>query len=453
MAQKVHLAIDFGAGSGRVMAGWRQADGSFAIEELHRFGNRPARLGKHVYWDFPALFEEMIEGLRRAVAKGFEIASVGVDTWGVDFGLIDNAGSIVGLPFCYRDESTVGYPERLAKARGAEAHYAEAGIQVMPINTVYRLMSINDEQPRLLEAADRLLFMPDLFSFFLTGQPNVEYTIASTSELIDARTRQWNLPLIESLGLPTRLFGPIVMPGTVRGHLTDSVKKRIGLDASVDVPVVAVGSHDTASAIHASQADASTAFLSSGTWSLLGAVVDEPILTEDARVGDFTNEGAVGGKIKFLQNITGLWILQRLMAAWKENEPELGYAAIIDEGEAAALVATIDVDDPAFSNPESMERAIVDYCHTHGTPAPATRGEFVRCVLTSLAQRYKRGVDTLNALLPSPIRRINIIGGGSQNRLLNTLAAEATGLEIVAGPVEATAIGNIKLQAEALGLD
>lgn len=450
---KAHIAVDFGGGSGRVVAGHFTPGGELQLDEVHRFGNRQARLGRHLYWDFPALFEDMIEGLAKATAKGYEILSVGIDTWGVDFGLVGPDGALVGLPYCYRDEATLPYPERLEAIRPAADHYAQAGIQIMAINTIYRLMAMRDANPALLQAAEHLLFTPDLFSYYLTGEANVEYTIASTSELLDARTRDWNRPLIRELGLPEKLFGPIVMPGTRRGMMTPDVVRRIGAPAGSRIPVIAVASHDTQSAVYASLAtgDPTTAFLSSGTWSLLGAVTPEPVLTEEARLAGFSNEGAVGSEICLLQNITGLWILQRLVAQWKARGEAADYPTLVAEAEAApADCAIIDVDDQLFVNPPSMEDAIRDYCTAHGLRVPATRGETTRIVCASLAARYKRGIDGLNRLLPVPIRRLNIIGGGSQNSLINRLTAEATGVEVVAGPVEATAIGNIMLQHTAL---
>lgn len=448
----MNIAVDFGAGSGRVMAGRVDGDGVMHITELHRFANRRVQLGHHIYWDFPALFAEMMEGLRKAAMTGERIDSIGIDTWGVDFGLIDRAGCLLGNPVCYRDPATAGYPERLAQIDSPAAHYGEAGIQVMEINTVYRLMAMNDEQPQMLGAAASLLFMPDLFSYFLTGNPNVEYTIASTSELIDARSRNWNFGLIRRLGLSEGLFGPIVMPGHVRGCLTDAVKEQLGID--YDVPVVAVGSHDTASAVYASAAStrpSDTAYLSSGTWSLLGVLLDSPMLTEQARQAGFTNEGGVGGKIRFLQNITGLWILQRLVEEWRRQGLTCDYPSLIAQAEQAVTDAVIDVDSPVFANPSDMQEAIGDYCRAHHLAVPQSQGEVVRVVLESLACRYARGIKALNELLPAPVTRLNIIGGGSLNKLLNALTAKAAGVEVVAGPVEATAIGSLLLQAEATG--
>lgn len=445
-----YLAVDFGGGSGRVMAG-SICQGTLKLEEVYRFPNRQVRMGNHVYWDFLALFDEMKNGLRQAVRKGYHIRSIGIDTWGVDFALIDRKGNLLGNPVCYRDSRTDGLPEEFFDT--LEAHYSEAGIQVMSINTLFQLYSMKKSDDVQLEVADRLLFMPDLFSFFLTGVANNEYCIASTSELLDARSRSWNRALIHRLGVPEHLFGDIVMPGTVRGRLKPEIAEEIGLTEEVDV--IAVGSHDTASAVFAipeTQVDKSRcAFLSSGTWSLLGVELDEPILTEEARICGFTNEGGVGGKIRFLQNITGLWILQRLMAQWKERGEECGYDVLLSAAESADISFVIDVDDKVFQNPADMQAAIAGYCREHQLPVPTTSGEYVRCVLQSLAQRYKRAIEQLNRLLSSPIEQLNIIGGGCRNALLNRLTADVLGIPVIAGPVEATAIGNILVQAIAKG--
>ena len=445
---KVYLAADFGGGSGRVIAGWLE-DGKLTMEEIHRFGNRQVRLGDHVYWDFPALFEDMKAGLKKAASKGYEVESIGVDTWGVDFGLIDRDGQLLGNPVCYRDARTASMTEKLFETLNPTEHYATTGIQVMEINTLAQLLSIKGTAQ--LEAAEHLLFMPDLFSYFLTGKATNEYCIASTSELLDAKRREWSWETIEALGLPKRIFGDIVMPGTVRGELRKDIAEETGLK---DVKVIAVGSHDTASAVAAIPAiegDGPVAFLSSGTWSLLGIELPEPILTEEARQAEFTNEGGVGGRIRFLQNITGLWILQRLMAEWKERGEEQTFGELLPAAEQASISSIIPVADAAFTNPPSMEKAISDYCRQSNQPVPQTKGEFVRCLFQSLAKKYKDAIEGVNGLLPESLKRLHIIGGGSQNGLLNQFTADALGIPVWAGPVEATAMGNILVQAMAAG--
>lgn len=445
-----YLAIDFGGGSGRVMAGSIDRN-ALRIEEVYRFPNRQIRMGGHVYWDFLYLFQEMKNGIRKAVQEGYSVRSIGIDTWGVDFGLIDRAGRLLGNPVCYRDTRTDGLPGKLFDETSLAKHYAEAGIQVMPINTLFQLYAMKQSGEAALEAADRLLFMPDLFSYFLTGEAGNEYCIASTSELLLARERTWNRDLIGRMGLPDRLFGRIVMPGTVRGRLLKEVCEEVGLEESVEV--IAVGSHDTASAVFAVPAPEGRrcAYLSSGTWSLLGVELDAPILTEEARKAGFTNEGGVGGTIRFLQNITGLWMLQQLMGQWKERGEKTDYDFLIAEAETAEIESVIDVDDPSLQNPADMEQAIADCCAAKGLRRPATQGEFVRCILLSLAQRYKQGVEQLNRLIPEPVEQLHIVGGGCRNILLNRLTEEALGIPVTAGPVEATAIGNILVQAIAAG--
>ncbi len=446
------LAVDFGAGSGRVIAG-RVKNGRLTLDELHRFRNRQIQIGKHLYWDFPALFEDMKEGLRKAAQKYDDVESIGIDTWGVDYGLVDKAGNLMGNPICYRDASTANLPDELFGRIDLSAHYARTGIQVMPINTMFQLYARKRENETWLNDAQHLLFMPDLFAYYLTGVPGNEYCIASTSELLDAHKRDWDRELITRLDLPSHLFGRLLNPGEVRGTLLPEVASDLGLPLTVKV--VAVGSHDTASAVYAVpfQSDKRTvsAYLSSGTWSLLGMELDEPILTEEARLAGFTNEGGVGGKIRFLQNITGLWILQCLIREWEERGLRTDYDYLIAEAEQVSDAPYVDVDSPAFQHPASMEKAIAEDCRMRGVLPPASQGEYVRCVLQSLAERYRRGIERLNGFLPRPIECLHIIGGGCRNRLLNRLTEEALGIPVIPGPIEATAIGNLLVQAEACG--
>lgn len=449
-----YLAIDFGGGSGRVIAGTitdEKGEKKLTMQLVHRFQNRQVRLGNHVYWDFPALFEDMKTGLKKAAQLGLKVSGIAIDTWGVDFGLIDRDGNLVGNPVCYRDARTNGMAERFFADVDRTAHYAVNGTQVMEINTLFQLLSLKLADSPQLQIADKLLFTPDLFSYFLTGEANTEYTIASTSEMLDARKRDWDWELIDSLGLPRHLFCPIVMPGTVRGRLRKDIAEETGLG---EVDVIAVGSHDTASAVAAVPAtddEQPVAFISSGTWSLLGVEINEPILTEEARRAEFTNEGGIGGKITFLQNITGLWFIQRLMAEWKEEGDEQQYDILLPAAEKAVIDTVIPVDDAAFQNPPSMQQAIIDYCNAHNLTAPTSKAETTRIVLQSLAAKYAEATSALNAMLPSPIKKLHIIGGGSQNKLLNRLTEEALGVPVEAGPVEATGIGNILTQALAKG--
>lgn len=449
-----YLAIDFGGGSGRVIAGTitdEKGEKKLTMQLVHRFQNRQVRLGNHVYWDFPALFEDMKTGLKKAAQLGLKVSGIAIDTWGVDFGFIDRDGNLVGNPVCYRDARTNGMAERFFADVDRTAHYAVNGTQVMEINTLFQLLSLKLADSPQLQIADKMLFTPDLFSYFLTGEANTEYTIASTSEMLDARKRDWDWQLIDNLGLPRHLFCPIVMPGTVRGRLRKDIAEETGLG---EVDVIAVGSHDTASAVAAVPAtddEQPVAFISSGTWSLLGVEINEPILTEEARRAEFTNEGGIGGKITFLQNITGLWFIQRLMAEWKEEGDEQQYDILLPAAEKVVIDTVIPVDDAAFQNPPSMQQAIIDYCNAHNLTAPTSKAETTRVVLQSLAAKYAEATSALNAMLPSPIKKLHIIGGGSQNKLLNRLTEEAIGVPVEAGPVEATGIGNILTQALAKG--
>ena len=446
--KSTYLAADFGGGSGRLIAG-SLFRGKLEMEEIHRFPNRQVRLGNHIYWDFPALFEDLKTGLRLAAQKGYAVKGIGIDTWGVDFGLIDRNGNLVGNPVCYRDGRTDGLPPEVFRILDERKHYEVTGIQVMAINTLFQLYSMQKNREPQLEIARRLLFMPDLFSYFLTGVANNEYCIASTSELLDAKSRNWSEETIRALGFPEHLFGEIIQPGSIRGTLKEDIARETGLGP---VDVIAVGSHDTASAVAAvPAAETPIAFLSSGTWSLLGVETEEPILTEEARQARFTNEGGVGGRIRFLQNITGLWILQRLMDEWNARGEGQCYDTIIPQAAEVGIDTIIPVDAPEFMNPENMENALMDYCRRHALHVPQTKAETVKCVLQSLAFKYRQAVEKLNRCLPSPIRCLNIIGGGSQNKLLNQLTADALDIPVYAGPAEATAIGNILTQAMAKG--
>ena len=441
-----YIAVDFGGGSGRVIAGYTSG-GELELDTIYRFPNRQVRMGGHIYWDFLSLFEDMKKGLRMAVDKGYRILSIGIDTWGVDFGLIDKDGNLLGNPVCYRDPRTEGMPEKVFSIIDRKEHYSVSGTQVMDINTLFQLYAMKMENNSILSVADKLLFMPDLFSYYLTGVANNEYSIASTSELMDIRNRKWNYSLIRELELPEHIFCDIVMPGEDRGVLKPEIKEELGID--YDVKVVAVASHDTASAVYAvpeNKEGTVSAFLSSGTWSLLGIVIDSPILSEEARENGFTNEGGVDGKICFLQNITGLWILQKLMSEWADEGKCTEYDILIPTAEKASISSVIDVDDARFVSPVNMTSEISGYCSETGQQVPESQGEFVKCVLMSLAERYRKGIEGLNKLLPSPVEKLQIIGGGSQNKFLNRLTSMSTGLEVEAGPVEATAIGNIKVQ-------
>lgn len=426
-----------------MIAGSPSPDGiQVNIDEVHRFDNAPVLHADGLYhWDFEMLSRQMLEGLAKAAAKYTDIVSIGIDTWGVDFGLVGSDGVPDAAPLCYRNSVWESMMSRLADTVGPQRLYERSGLQPIGFNSIYRLMWMLDNGMDF--SGKKLLFMPDMFNYLLTGRMANEYTIASTSGLLDARTRTWDVTLMRRLGIEESLMCNVVMPGQEIGRITDRVARLTGL--SPDVRVMAVGSHDTASAVNAIATDPSTAFLSSGTWSLLGIELPEPVTSPEALASGYSNEGGTRG-ITFLQNITGLWILQQLVAQWKAEGQPSGYSTLVQLATDAATDAVIDVDDPIFASPGAMREKIETFCLDHGCPVPASQGEMVRCVLQSLARRYARGLKELEAVTGCEVRRLHVIGGGSRNALLNSLTAQATGVELLSGPAEATAFGNIKTQ-------
>ena len=436
---KRYIAADFGAGSGRVIVGTPSAEG-IQLEEIHRFENNQKMIDGHLRWDFNALFNELKTGLKKAFAKyGDEIESIGIDTWGVDYGLLDKDGKLISTPVCYRDDRTKGMLELAFEKLPKEEFFQHAANQFMEINTAFQLLSSVSE----LESADKLLFMPDLFNYFLTGKCCNEFTISSTSQLLNSLTHQWDDVIFDRLGLPKRLMQEIVYPGTVIGRLTDELAEELGGNANV----VAVGSHDTASAV-ASISDASEdwAFISSGTWSLMGTPTKEPIISQEAFDAAFTNEGMTDGRIRFLKNITGLWLIQQLVKEWEQDGYKCDYSELVKEAEQSTLSSYFDVDDAVFMNPEKMSEAITSYLKERNEIVPVTKGDFMRCICISLAKKYAEVKAQMERCTNKKINKIYIVGGGSRNQLLNRLTAEFTGCEVVKGEVEATAMGNVLVQ-------
>ena len=436
---KRYIAADFGAGSGRVIVGTPSAEG-IQLEEIHRFENNQKMIDGHLRWDFYALFNELKTGLKKAFAKyGDEIESIGIDTWGVDYGLLDKDGKLISTPVCYRDDRTKGMLELAFQKLPKEEFFQHAANQFMEINTAFQLLSSVSE----LESAERLLFMPDLFNYFLTGKCCNEFTISSTSQLLNSLTHQWDDVIFDRLGLPKRLMQEIVYPGTVIGRLTDELAEELGGNANV----IAVGSHDTASAV-ASISDAGDdwAFISSGTWSLMGTPTKEPIISQEAFDAAFTNEGMTDGRIRFLKNITGLWLIQQLVKEWEQEGYKCDYSELVKEAEQSTLSSYFDVDDACFMNPEKMSEAIISYLKERNENVPVTKGDFMRCICISLAKKYAEVKAQMEGCTNKKINKIYIVGGGSRNQLLNRLTAEFTGCEVVKGEVEATAMGNILVQ-------
>ncbi len=444
---KRYIAADFGAGSGRVIVGTPSAEG-IQLEEIHRFENNQKMIDGHLRWDFYALFNELKTGLKKAFAKyGDEIESIGIDTWGVDYGLLDKDGKLISTPVCYRDDRTKGMLELAFQKLPKEEFFQHAANQFMEINTAFQLLSAIVETSHCgvseLQQAEKLLFMPDLFNYFLTGKCCNEFTISSTSQLLNSLTHQWDDVIFDRLGLPKRLMQEIVYPGTVIGRLTDELAEEVGGNANV----VAVGSHDTASAV-ASISDASEdwAFISSGTWSLMGTPTKEPIISQEAFDAAFTNEGMTDGRIRFLKNITGLWLIQQLVKEWEQEGYKCDYSELVKEAEQSTLSSYFDVDDASFMNPEKMSEAIVTYLKEKNEDVPVTKGDFMRCICISLAKKYAEIKAQMECCTNKKINKIYIVGGGSRNQLLNRLTAEFTGCEVIKGEVEATAMGNVLVQ-------
>jgi rhamnulokinase len=444
------LAIDLGATSGRTIIG-TLGNGNLEQVELTRFPNPIIETNGHYYWDIYALYNEIIKALKIVAQDKIEITSIGIDTWGVDFGFVAKDGELLRQPYSYRDAHTVGAPEAFFKSVPKEKVYELTGIQIMNFNSLYQLDAIRRAESSVWSIIHKIIFIPDLLAYMLTGNVVTEYTIASTSQILNPRTKQLDTELLEALGLRPEQFGPIVYHGTTIGHLTEDVRRQTGLG---DIPVVAVAGHDTGAAVAAVPAEGKQfAYLSSGTWSLMGIEVDEPIINEKSYELNFTNEGGVDGTIRFLKNICGMWLLESCRKEWELAGRDWSYPELIEKSKQAEPFASlINPDAPVFANPVSMTGAIRHYCKATDQKIPQSEGEFTRCIFDSLALRYKQVFGFLQGFSSAPLQCLHVIGGGSQNVLLNQFTANALGVEVVAGPAEATAIGNIFLQARAAGL-
>lgn len=443
------FAVDLGATSGRTIIG-TLADGKVRLEELTRFPNNLIETGGHFYWDIYALYFEIIKGLKAAVRRGLQVESIGIDTWGVDFVCVGDDGALLRNPLSYRDPHTFGAMEEyFANAVPKEDVYKATGIQFMNFNSLFQLYVMKRDGNTALKHAEKILFVPDALSWMLTGEEVCEYTIASTSQLLNPVTKELDARLLSSLGLGRDLFGRMVMPGTRIGTLTEEVQKMTGLGP---VPVIAVAGHDTASAVAAVPAkDEHFAYLSSGTWSLMGIETKEPIINNVSYERNFTNEGGVEGTTRFLKNICGMWLLERCRKEWGDDAPA-DYGVLLSEAmKVPAFPSLINPDNPVFANPADMQGAIKEYCRATGQHVPEGYAEICRCIFESLALRYRQVAGYLKEMASFPIDTLHIIGGGSLNEYLNQFTANATGLTVLAGPQECTALGNIMLQAKAAG--
>lgn len=442
------LAYDFGASSGRAMLGSYE-NGKISIEEIHRFANDPVTVGDTYYWDTLRLFHEIKCGLIKA--KEYEAYdSIGIDTWGVSFGVIDKNGRLMNNLIHYRDLAFNEAKDRFLKDYPFDKLYEVTGIQLMPFNTVFQLYSLKETAPYVVDNAGKILLISDLFNYFLTGVKAADYTMASTTALIDVNTRQWSDELFEKIGVDKSLMGDIVMPGTIIGELSDAVCDELMVNKA---KVVSVASHDTASAVMAVPTNAdNVAYISCGTWSLFGTELDSPNTSDKARNANFTNEGGFGGSIRFLKNIMGLWLIQESRRHWARMGENYSFADL----ERMALEVTpfesiIDVDDPRFSPPGDMPSRVADYCRETGQKVPKTVGEIMQCIYCSLALKYRETFENMQKVCKKDFGAIHMVGGGIKDTLLCRLTASACGVPVKAGPVEATVIGNICAQLIALG--
>jgi len=443
------LTVDLGAESGRAMLG--RIDEHLTLDEIHRFPNGPVRVADHIHWDVLRLWAEIQNSLRIAAGStGGALAGIGLDTWGVDFGLLDSADRLIGNPYHYRDARTNGMVEAACQIIPRKEIYNQTGIQFMQLNTLFQLFAMRRENDPALQSAKTLLTTPDLFNFWLTGRKAGEFTISTTTQCYNPREKRWAFELLAALDIPHSIFQPIVQPGTVLDRLRPSVAEEASCER---IPVIAVGCHDTASAVAAIPADETDfIYISSGTWSLIGIESDRPIINANSLSYDLTNEGGVCDTTCFLRNIMGMWLLQECRRQWVKAGRKYSYDDLTNlASEAPAFQSLVFVDDNRFLAPANMVTCIQTFCRETGQPVPQTDGEIVRCILESLALEYRWGTEKLCELSGKRLPIIHVIGGGSRNWLLNQFTADATGCEVIAGPVEAAAIGNILLQAIALG--
>jgi rhamnulokinase len=441
-----YLAFDFGAESGRAVLAHLRS-GILTTEEVHRFRNEPVEYGGSLHWDVPRLWFEVRKAL--ACVEHMEVAAMGVDAWGVDYALLGERGELLHNPYHYRDNRTQGVMEEVFRKVSKEEIYRATGIQFLPINTLYQLFAAQRQTPNMLKAAKCLVTIPDLFHYWLTGNAVCEFTNATTTQMVDPVKREWALGLMQSLELPARLPAPIVEPGSIIGTLLPEIA---GHSSLAGTNVIAPACHDTGSAVAAISARDGTAFLSSGTWSLLGTELDSPVITPDALRMNFTNEGGVNGTTRLLKNVMGLWMLQCCRQSWSGQGRNYDYRELTElAARETSLRHLIDPDDESFLRPPDMLAAIDKFCTRTQQPVPQEPGAHVRSVLESLAFKYRVVLRNLEHVCGKRIEQIRIIGGGSKNRLLNQMTADATGRKVVAGPAEATALGNVAIQVLATG--
>lgn len=444
------LGFDFGASGGRAMLG--EFDGNrLTIQELHRFSNDPVTLAGRFVWDLPRLFYEVKRALTKVGQAGIPIDAMGIDTWGVDFGMLDKNGRLLSLPVHYRDSRTDGMREKAFAMVSKQEIFARTGLAFQSFNTLYQLLAMQTEGDSALDNAHTMLFMPDLMAYFLTGERATEYTIASTGQMTNPISRNWDRELLAELGLPTHFLTQIQQPGQLRGHLLAEIAQEAGIGR---VPLIAVASHDTASAVAAVPAkEERFAYISSGTWSLLGAEILQPMCTEDVMELHYTNEGGVCGTTRLLTNIMGLWMIQECKREWDRRGAAMDFGALMQLAQQAdPFIAVLDVDDERFLAPGDMPQRVQNYCAETAQRVPQTKGEICRVIYESLALKYRWAVEQMQErLLGHAIDVLHIVGGGSKNTMLNQMTADAVGCRVVTGPDEGTVIGNLLVQAMAMG--
>jgi len=443
------IAVDLGAESGRVMLG--SFDGScLRVEEVHRFVNRSILVGETLYWDVLALFAEMLDGMRRAGQKrNAVIQSIGVDSWGVDFALLDKSRTLLTNPVHYRDRRTEGMIAYVLEHISADDLYAATGIQIMPINTIFQLAAVACHQEHILSIAEHFAMIPDLLHFWLSGVLTCEYTNATTTQCLEVSRRTWLLDLLDCLGIPSRLFRPVIEPGTIIGYLRTEVSEATGLTG---VRVIVPATHDTASAVLATPLEGPDAvYISSGTWSLVGVESIHPLITPESRQINLTNEGGVENTYRILKNVMGLWLLQECRRTWARHGQLWEYHELVNAAAAETTTGLIDPDDPMFLSPGDMVSRIVGFLAATGQPVSETPGAITRVILQSLALKYRWVIERLEHALGKTISSIHIVGGGVHNTVLNQMVADATGRQVIVGPAEAAAIGNLLIQLQALG--
>jgi len=450
MSKQYFLGFDLGASSGRAMLGTLSKD-KLELTEIHRFVNQMQYINGHHFWNIFSLFNELKTGLKKCVKEfGIQPESIGIDTWGVDFVHLNKEGLILSLPFAYRDSRTNSSMEDLFRIVPREEVYAETGIQFMQFNSLFQLFSMVKDQSSLLEITDSILFMPDALNYLFSGVKKSEFTIASTSQMIIPGAAVWNYKLIEKVGIPSNILQKIVLPGTVLGRITEDIARETGSNA---LPVISVAAHDTGSAIVSVPCTAENfVYLSSGTWSIMGIESPHPIVSQKSLELNFTNEGGVEGTTRFLKNIMGMWLIQETQRIWEERGTKYSWSEMVELAQLSEpFQFLINPDDPMFLNPRDMTQAVRDFCYQTAQGSPKSHGETIRCIYDSLALKYRFTLEQICEVTKQTFDVIHIIGGGANNQFLNQLTADATGLRVIAGPTEATSIGNIMIQAKALG--